>query len=117
MSTSITHPAGVGTRTLQPGLGAGDRSTPAPPALLRRRPTGRRLGPGRPIPFLRALGPVLLVAVWVLASASGWLDERTLSAPWTVLQTFGDLVEDGRLQSNLTTSVQRAALGLGIGVV
>ncbi|MGK8490690.1 ABC transporter permease [Nocardia asiatica] len=94
------------------GLG---RST-AEPELAERRPARRRLGPGRPIPFGIALGPTLLIAAWVAGSASGTLDPETLPAPWTVAETAGDLLADGRLQSNLLTSVQRAAIGLGLGV-
>ncbi|MBW0271033.1 ABC transporter permease, partial [Nocardia sp. MH4] len=94
------------------------RSTPAPVAALAPRGRGRRtLGPGKPIPFGVALGPALLVGAWVLGSASGALDPDTLPAPWTVAQTAGDLIADGRLQSNLLTSLRRAAIGLGLGVV
>ncbi|WP_280392532.1 ABC transporter permease [Nocardia brasiliensis] len=95
-------------------LGRG-RAPAAAPA--RRKPAGRRLGPGRPIPFGVALGPALLIAAWVLGSASGALDPETLPAPWVVAQTAGDLAADGRLQSNLLTSVQRAGIGLVIGVL
>ncbi|MEW1735546.1 ABC transporter permease [Nocardia beijingensis] len=86
------------------------------PVLAKRRPTRPRLGPGRPIPFGVAVGPLLLIAAWVAGSATGTLDPETLPAPWTVAETAGDLLADGRLQSNLLTSVQRAAIGLGFGV-
>jgi sulfonate transport system permease protein len=85
------------------------------PVLVRRKPARPRLGPGRPIPFGIAVGPVLLIAAWVLGSASGALDTETLPAPWTVAQTAGDLLADGRLQSNLLTSVKRAGIGLALG--
>ncbi|MBB5916530.1 sulfonate transport system permease protein [Nocardia transvalensis] len=78
-----------------------------------RRP---KLGPGTPIPFGIALGPLLLVAAWVIGSAAGALDTETLPAPWTVAETARDLIADGRLQSNLLTSLQRAATGLVLGV-
>ncbi|MFG1797319.1 ABC transporter permease [Nocardia sp. NPDC049149] len=84
--------------------------------LGKRKPARPRLGPGRPIPFGVAIGPTLLIAAWVLGSASGTLDPETLPAPWTVAETAGGLISDGRLQSNLLTSVQRAGIGLGIGV-
>ena len=83
------------------------------PVLVRRKPARPRLGPGRPIPFGIAVGPVLLIAAWVLGSASGALDTETLPAPWTVAQTAGDLLADGRLQSNLLTSVKRAGTSSG----
>ncbi|ADB29314.1 binding-protein-dependent transport systems inner membrane component [Kribbella flavida DSM 17836] len=81
---------------------------------VRRR---RRLGPGKPIRFGAAIGPVLLLAIWSIGSAAGWLDPRVLSAPWTVVTTTGDLIADGRLQSNLLTSTQRAFVGLGLGIL
>jgi sulfonate transport system permease protein len=77
----------------------------------------RRLGPGKPIKFGAVIGPVLLLAIWSIGSATGWLDPRVLSAPWTVVTTAGDLIADGRLQSNLWTSTQRAFIGLGFGIV
>lgn len=76
----------------------------------------RRLGPGRRIPFGFAIGPVLLLALWAVGSATGFLDPRTLSEPWTVVATAAGLVESGRLQDSLLTSALRALLGLGIGV-
>ncbi|MFC5834252.1 ABC transporter permease [Nonomuraea insulae] len=76
----------------------------------------RRLRPGRPIKLGFLIGPFLLLALWVVASAAGWLDPRFLSAPWTVITTAGELIETGRLQDNLLTSVGRVALGLAIGV-
>ena len=94
------------------GVRAGEREKTATP--VRRR---RRLGPGKPIKFGAAIGPVLLLVVWSIGSAVGWLDPRVLSAPWTVVTTTGDLIADGRLQSNLLTSTQRAAAGLGLGIV
>ena len=79
--------------------------------------TARPLGPGRPIRYGIALGPLLLLVLWGLLSAAGALDHRVLSEPWTVVATLGDLVEDGRLQSHLLTSARRALLGSCIGVV
>ncbi|MFC4011386.1 ABC transporter permease [Nonomuraea purpurea] len=86
---------------------------PATAAEPRKR---RRLRPGRPIRFGFLMGPLLLLAAWAAASATGWLDPRFLSAPWTVVTTAHELIENGRLQTNLLTSVQRVALGLAIGV-
>ncbi|KAF0844985.1 ABC transporter permease [Nocardia caishijiensis] len=86
------------------------------PELAPRARGRRRLGPGAPIPFGFALGPALLVGAWVVGSASGALDPETLPAPWTVAATAGELIADGRLQSNLATSLQRAVIGLVLGV-
>ncbi|WP_439937951.1 ABC transporter permease [Nocardia sp. N13] len=80
------------------------------------RPVRRRLGPGKPVRFGGLIGIAVLLAAWVVGSATGLLDERNLSAPWTVVTTAETLIENGRLQESLVTSGIRAALGLGLGV-
>ncbi|MFF1253225.1 ABC transporter permease [Pseudarthrobacter sp. NPDC058329] len=81
------------------------------------RPTGRRLGPGRRRRLAWLLGPSALLALWTVLSATGLLDPRILSEPWTVVATAGELLADGRLQENLAISAQRAGLGLFFGIV
>ncbi|MFD4460972.1 ABC transporter permease [Nocardia sp. NPDC058480] len=103
--------------TLDIGVLRRIRTSTAPVEALAPRGRGRRrLGPGKPIPFGFALGPVLLIGTWVVGSAIGAIDPETLPAPWTVAQTAGELIADGRLQSNLLTSLQRAVIGLVLGV-
>ncbi|WP_049580599.1 ABC transporter permease, partial [Streptomyces sp. SBT349] len=94
------------------GAAPGKRPRSAGPPPRRRR----RLGPGRPVPFSWAIGPALLLIVWSVGSATGWIDERNLSAPWQVVSTARDLVQEGRLQENLWASTQRALAGLAFGV-
>lgn len=91
------------------GLGAREHVTES----ARARP---RLSPGPRIPYAVAIGPSLLLALWALASASGLLDPRVLSAPWTVIARLVELIIDGRLQANLATSALRALAGLTLGV-
>jgi sulfonate transport system permease protein len=81
------------------------------------RPHSRRLGPGDPIRFGPLIGIAVLLGVWVIGSATGMLDPRTLTEPWTVVETAIGLIETGRLQESLVTSGVRAALGLGLGVL
>lgn len=81
------------------------------------RPAGRRLGPGRRRRLAWLLGPGALLALWTISSATGLLDPRILSEPWTVVATAGELLADGRLQENLAISAQRAGLGLFFGIV
>ena len=87
---------------------------PAPPTLV---PPAQRtpLGPGTPRRNGHLLGPGLLLLYWTLLSATGWLDPRTLPAPWTAITTGTDLVREGRLQVNLAVSAARAASGLLVG--
>ncbi|MFF2028740.1 ABC transporter permease [Arthrobacter sp. NPDC058192] len=100
-----------------------DRPAVAPhrdPAVADRedvRPTGRRLGPGRRRRLAWLLGPSALLLLWTVSSATGLLDPRVLSEPWTVVTTAGELIADGRLQENLAISAQRALLGLFFGTV
>ena len=95
-------------------LAAGPR--PAVAAVQDVRPRRRRLGPGEPIRFGSVLGIAVLLLAWVAGSATGLLDPRTLTEPWTVVSTAVGLVESGRLQDSLLTSGVRAALGLVLGV-
>ncbi|GAA1773916.1 ABC transporter permease [Pseudarthrobacter sulfonivorans] len=90
---------------------------PAPAHPKDVRPTGRRLGPGRRRRLAWLLGPSALLLLWTVASATGLLDPRILSEPWTVVATAGELIADGRLQENLAISAQRAGLGLFFGIV
>ena len=91
-----------------------ETSTVSVPSTQRRR---RRLGPGPAIPFGLQIGPALLLAIWVAGSSLGLIDPRILPTPWAIFTTFGDLIADGRLQSNFITSSVRALLGLGFGIV
>jgi sulfonate transport system permease protein len=75
----------------------------------------KRLGLGKPIPYGRVLGPALVIAVWSIASATGALDPRILSAPWTIVQTGFELTGSGKLPESILTSLQRAALGFFFG--
>ncbi|MGP3970641.1 ABC transporter permease [Streptomyces sp. 6N223] len=117
MSTGISgrRPARVASVSRPQGQEPTAATTPggAPAATPRRG--RRRLGPGRAIPFGWAIGPVLLLVVWSVGSATGWIDERNLTAPWDVVATAAELIEDGRLQENLWTSAERALLGLAFG--
>ncbi|WP_326656914.1 ABC transporter permease [Streptomyces sp. NBC_00385] len=97
----------------EPADGRAPGTKPVPPAPRANR---RRLGPGRAIPFGRLIGPVLVIALWWFASATGYLDPRILSGPGTVLSTASDLISSGRLQDNVLISLQRAGLGLFFGV-
>ncbi|MER6509598.1 ABC transporter permease subunit [Nonomuraea sp. NPDC001636] len=64
---------------------------------------------------LRATGPVLLLAAWYAATATGALTQDVLAGPQDVVNTFGELWADGQLPEALRVSVTRAGLGLLLG--
>ncbi|MEV6564694.1 ABC transporter permease [Streptomyces kronopolitis] len=65
----------------------------------------------------RAAGPVALVVLWQVLSASGVLAAGTLASPGAIATTAGDVVSDGTLPSAMWVSVQRVAIGLLLGGV
>jgi len=65
--------------------------------------------------MLRAIVPVLLIALWQLASSLGVVGEFVLPAPASVLAAYRELWQSGDLQDALKISLARAALGLLIG--
>jgi sulfonate transport system permease protein len=73
-----------------------------------------RLGP-RGLWFISWLAPVVLVLLWEAAARSGWLSAQVLPAPTKVLVTAQELVQEGRLISDLGVSLLRAAAGFVIG--
>jgi sulfonate transport system permease protein len=85
---------------------------------LKPRAAARRnsLRLGKTIPYGWTFGPLLLIAVWSIGVAAGWIDPRNLPAPWTVISTAIDLAAEGRLQENLLVSLQRVAEGFALGV-
>ena len=108
VSASVSASASASPAAATPAA-AGTRDT-----AVRRRP---RLGPGRPIRYGAALGPLVLLLIWIVGSWTGFIDSRTLSPPWVVVSTAADLIGSGRLWTNFETSLWRALQGLFWGVV
>ena len=84
------------------------------------RPVQRARGRPRPPAArgrfrLRFLSPLVLLALWQLASSVGVLPERLLAAPTTIAATALELVQNGTLQSAIGVSLQRAAVGFLVG--
>lgn len=59
--------------------------------------------------------PILLMAVWQLASQMGWLSTRILPSPESIVVTFWKLSASGELWQHLAISSWRAAIGFSIG--
>jgi sulfonate transport system permease protein len=64
----------------------------------------------------RWASPLLLVALWEIASRIGLIPAHVLAAPSTVLQSLAGLVASGELVENLGVSFLRILAGLAIGV-
>ena len=75
------------------------------------------LVPARLPPGWRLLGPVVLLALWELASRTGILSPETLTAPSVALLTGYDMLVDGTLMPHFLASAARAYTGLALGVL
>ncbi|MFJ7414975.1 ABC transporter permease [Streptomyces sp. NPDC098077] len=65
----------------------------------------------------RAVGPLLLLTLWQVFSATGVLDPDVLASPGTIARAGADLVADGTLPAAMGVSLQRVLLGLLLGGV
>ncbi|GBD46806.1 ABC transporter permease [Methylopila sp. Yamaguchi] len=63
----------------------------------------------------RALAPVLILVVWQLSSATGWVDPLVLPSPTDILAAYGELTADGELYDALQASLARSLTGLALG--
>ncbi len=66
--------------------------------------------------MVRLLSPLALLLIWELASQSGLLPSRVIAAPSQIGGTLWAMIESGELATHLWVSLQRAMLGLSIGV-
>ncbi|MEV4598320.1 ABC transporter permease [Amycolatopsis sp. NPDC049253] len=93
--------------------------------VLARARKPEATGPPRParrtsarrVSLRRWISPVVLVAAWQLASATGVLPPEKLSAPWTVLTSAFDLARTGELGNAFVVSLGRVGAGFAIGAV
>lgn len=80
------------------------------------RARGARLR-GVPRWLRRAVGPLLLLVLWQVLSATGVLHPDVLASPGTIARAGSGLVTDGTLTSAMGISLQRVAAGLLLGGV
>jgi len=113
---TTTSPAGHRPPTAELG-GIGHERAHTGTELSEAWPTQRRHR-ARQVPrwVRRLAGPFLLLVAWQLLSTTGVVDDRSLAAPWTVLQAGRELAATGELFEHLFVSLRRAAIGLAIGV-
>ena len=64
----------------------------------------------------RAAGPLVLLALWEIASRTGVLPERILAAPSQIFVTLGELIVSGEIGSNVLVSLQRVLTGLAVSL-
>jgi sulfonate transport system permease protein len=64
----------------------------------------------------RAIGPLLVLVLWWVASTLEWVSPLLLPSPASVWEAAVDLVASGQLRDNLLVSLGRAGIGLAIGV-
>jgi sulfonate transport system permease protein len=88
----------------------------APPDLVPIVPTSTRRT-RVPRWLRRTSGPVLLLALWQLLSATGVLTSDILASPGTIARVGSDLIADGSLPNAMGVSLQRVAVGLLFGTV
>ncbi|MEU0838689.1 ABC transporter permease [Streptomyces sp. NPDC005962] len=82
---------------------------PVVPLSARRRTVPRWLR--------RTTGPLVLLLLWQVSSATGVLPSDMLAAPGTIAGTASGLIQDGTLPHAMLVSVQRVLNGLVIGGV
>lgn len=106
-----------------PGLSVApeESSTPSrtPPDLEVVVPASVRRSrlPSAPRWVRRAVGPLLLLALWQVFSATGVLHPDVLASPGTIAGAGADLVADGTLPAAMGVSLQRVVVGLLLGGV
>ncbi|MEI7547779.1 MAG: ABC transporter permease [Actinomycetota bacterium] len=64
----------------------------------------------------RLTGPALLVVVWWLITAAGWVDHNTFPRPGDVADLAWEMTRSGELGSSLWASLRRVLAGTSIGV-
>jgi sulfonate transport system permease protein len=79
---------------------------------------GRELAllPKKPFPGQTLLGPALVLLLWYVASGLGWISPSKMPGPAVVVFSFVDMIESGTLASDVSMSLQRAAIALVVGV-
>ncbi len=93
-----------------PAVGLSPAGDPAPGT-----PRGRRRRRRGAATLRRAISPLVLLALWQLASATGVLPEDKLAPPVQIFQAMAQEWHKGTLQAATGISLQRVVIGFTIG--
>ncbi|WP_454044023.1 ABC transporter permease [Cellulosimicrobium sp. Marseille-Q8652] len=77
----------------------------------------RRSRKGRVVRVVGPFTPLLLLAVWEVASRTNLLDARFFPAPSSIAETFAQLVASGELFEHAGITLTRIAVGFVLGAV
>lgn len=66
---------------------------------------------------LSVLSPLLLLALWQLGAAVGYIDTRFFPAPSAVFEEAGEMIRSGELWLHVSISLTRIAIGFVLGAV
>jgi len=73
------------------------------------------LADGKLAQWLPYLVPVIVVALWQLASSTGWISSRIMPSPAAVVVAFWQTTISGQLPKDILVSAGRAFAGLFVG--
>ena len=112
--------SGGGLATGGPGP-SGDALASVNPAPGAVGPDGTPRGEASRKAWARVVSPIVAVALWQLASSTGILPASKLASPASVARTAYQLITTenpayGTLQHSVLVSLERWAIGLGLGV-
>lgn len=83
---------------------------------VRTTTAGRRHLRRVPRSVRKVISPVLLIALWQIASDAGWLSDNTLASPVRVFEKAQELIGTGELGDAIVASAGRVGLGLLFGL-
>jgi NitT/TauT family transport system permease protein len=66
---------------------------------------------------LSVLSPLILLALWELSAATGYLDTRFFPAPSAIFQEGAEMLRDGELMRHVSISLQRIVIGFLLGAL
>jgi sulfonate transport system permease protein len=88
-----------------------------PGKLERIVPARQHRRPLVPRAVSKSTGAVALLVLWWFTTSRGWLPEEVFPSPGTMAGTLRDMIHSGDLAEAMSLSLQRVAIGFGIGCV